>query len=233
MRLISLSALVALVGLLSAGCATQKPAPTTQPAIPIASQPVDSDPPSAAGPTAMARVPGGYELINRQFRAIISDQTGDVIYWGSADKKRNVVAGRGIYTTLSTLPDVPAKGSIEPRDEDTWQFMGDDENHITWRKIYRLAEDHLDVSILITNNRKDPLDTAIRINGQLPGVHAMTQNPELFKAFGDFGVITLEGWNVNHAPNTVTLLPLLLQSDVLHLAPGERNSYTSMWMLSM
>jgi hypothetical protein len=232
MRLILLLALVGTVASMLTGCTPQKPAAATRPSVPIAAQPVDADPPSTAGPTAMSRVTGGYELINRQFRAVISDQTGDVIYWGSADKVRNVVTGRGIYTTLSTLPDAPAKGSIEPRDEDTWQFMGDDENHITWRKTYRLAEDCLFVSIMITNNRKDPLDAAIRINGQLPGVHAMTQNPELFKAFGDFGVITLEGWNVNHAPNTATLLPLLLQSDVLHIKPGDRDSYTSVWMLS-
>jgi hypothetical protein len=42
----------------------------------------------------------------------------------------------------------------------------------------------------------------------------------------------MQGWNVDHTPNTVTLLPLLLQSDLMHLKPGERNAYTSMWMLS-
>ncbi len=215
------------------GCGPQHPPAVTQSSETSHPTPAIADSAQAtAGPTAMSHVPGGYELINRQFRAVISEQTGDVIYWGYADKVRNVVQQRGIYTTLSTLPDVPAKGSVEQRDEDTWQFMGDDDNHITWRKIYRLAEDRLEVSIMIQNNRKDPLDTAIRINGDLPGVHAMNQNPELFKAFGDYGVITLEGWNVVHTPNTVTLLPLLLQSDLLHLAPGERNSYTSMWMLS-
>lgn len=215
------------------GCGQPQTAPATKPAVPIAAQPVDTDfNPAAAGPTVMSRVPGGYELINSQFRVVISEQTGDVIYWGYADKIRNVVSQRGIYTTLSALPETPVKGYVEQRDDDSWQFMGDDENHITWRKIYRLDKDHLDVSIMIQNNRPDPLDTAININGDLPGATFMHRDPELLQAFGKYGVITLEGWNVTHSPATQPVLPTLVQSDVLHLKPQERQSYTSMWMLS-
>ncbi len=187
--------------------------------------------PSQPGPTIASRVAGGYELLNNQFRVVISETTGDVIFWGYADKTRNMVFRRGIYTTLSGLPDVPGKGYVEARDEQTWQFLGEDANHITWRKIYNLDGDHLEVSIMIQNNRPEALDTAINLEGDLPSMRIMHHDPEQFDAFGGYGAVSLHGWNVVHSPTSQPVLPILLQSDVFHLKPMERQSFTSMWML--
>jgi hypothetical protein len=213
------------------GCTPPHPAPVTQPDVPIVAQPIDSDL-STFGPTKRNRVPEGYELLNNQFRLVISDTTGDVVFWGYVNQPRNMVYHRGLYTTLSALPDSPVKGYVEPRDEDTWQFMGDDENHITWRKIYRLNGDHLEVSILIQNNRTTPIDTAVNINGDLPSLLILHHDPEQFDGSGDYGIVSLHGWNVVHNPTSKPVLPTLLQSDVFHLKPQERQSYTTMWMLS-
>jgi hypothetical protein len=208
-------------------CAPKPPAAIT----PVQTVTTDFDP-NTTGPTIKSRVSGGYELLNKQFRLVISDQTGDVIFWGYADKTRNIVFHRGIFTTLSALPAVPVKGSIEQRDDDTLQFMGEDENQITWRKIYRLAGDHVEASVMIQNNRPAALDTAINLNGDLPDLRIMKHEPEEFDAFGGYGTVALRGFNEVHHPTSQPVLPILLQSDVFHLKPGERQSFSSMWMLS-
>ncbi len=219
--------------LLLVGCTPQQPKPVaaTQPTVPVVDQPIQttSDTPS---PTVKSRVPGGYELLNNQFRVVISDQTGDVTFWGYADKARNICFRRGMYTTLSALPDVPVKGYVEARDDDTWQFIGDDANHVSWRKIYSLQKDVLLVSIMIENKRPTPLDTAICVNGDLPDLRIMQHDPEHFQAFGGYGTVLLEGWNENHNPTSQPALPTLVQSDTFHLKVGQRQSYTTAWMLS-
>src|SRR5271170_1173693 len=89
--------------ILLAGCHS---APN-QPDVPIAAQPVEPTrlPDYTTGPTNMAKVADGYELTNRLFRVVISEQTGDVIFWGFAGRDHNMLQGRGIYTTLTNLPE--------------------------------------------------------------------------------------------------------------------------------
>jgi hypothetical protein len=225
--------IVVLTASILAGCAAPqpKPAAVTQPVVPVVAQPIQttSEMPS---PTVKSRVPGGYELLNNQFRIVISDQTGDVTFWGYADKARNICYQRGLYTTLGSLPDVPPKGYVEARDEDTWQFIGEDANHITWRKIYSLQKDVLLVSIMIQNNRPSPLDTTVCLNGDLPDLRIVQHDTEHFQAFGGYGTVLIEGWNEFHNPTSQPTLPTLVQSDTFHLKVGERQSYTTAWMLS-
>jgi hypothetical protein len=214
------------------GCRCTSPA-TTQPSVPISKQPIQ--PPiefqPASGPTVMSRVAGGYELSNRLFRVVMSDQTGDVTFWGYVGENRNMVFHRGIYTGLTTLPDSPPHMMAQARDEQTWEFYGEDANHIVWRKAYCLEYDRLLVSILILNNRPAAIDTAIQINGDLPSMRITHHDPEQFNAAGGYGTISLHGYNEFHSPTSQPALPTLIQSDTFHLKPQERQGYTSMWML--
>jgi len=218
--------------LLIGGCHPTPPA-STQTAFPIAPQPVQSaiEYQPESGPTLMSRVADGYELKNQKFRIVISDQTGDVIFWGYVGQDRNMVFHRGIYTTLTALPDFPPHMMAQPRDEQTWEFYGEDANHIIWRKSYCLQNDMLLVSVLILNNRPDALDTAIQINGDLPSLRITHHDPEQFNAAGGFGTVSLHGYNEFHTPTSQPALPTLIQSDTFHLKPQERQGYTSVWML--
>lgn len=227
MRSIILSCLVLSV----AGCHPPKPM-SNEREIPVAPQPIQSALPQyTTGPTELSKVAGGYELKNRLFRVVISDQTGDVIFWGLADHNRNLLIGRGIYTTLTGLPDSPPHGYIEQRDEQTWQYYGDDDNHITWRKIYCLDRDSLFVSIMVENNRPQPLDAAIQIKTNLPGLHIQHHDPELLEASVDHTALLLRGYNEFPAPASQPASPTLIQSDIFHFKPQERQSYTSQWKL--
>ena len=60
----------------------------------------------------------------------------------------------------------------------------------------------------------------------------MRHDPEHFQAFGGYGTVIVEGWNEFHDPTSQPALPTLVQSDTLHLKVGERQSYTTAWMLS-
>jgi hypothetical protein len=217
--------------LLLAGCHS----PSTQPGIPLADQPVEPTrlPDYTTGPTNMAKVADGYELTNRLFRVVISEQTGDVIFWGSTDKNRNMLGIRGIFTALTGLPpSTPRGGYIQKRDDNTWEFYGEDDNHIIWRKIYCLDGDSLLVSIQIQNNRPDPLVAVEQLNGDLPGLHITHHDPELLQGFIDHTAISLRGYNEFPAPASQPAMPTLICSDTFHLKPQERQSYTSQWKLS-
>jgi hypothetical protein len=183
------------------------------------------------GPTELSKVSNGYELKNRILRAVISDQTGDVTFWGFVDQNRNLLGDHKIYPTLTGLPASSPKGTIEKRDDETWQFFGDDDNHITWRKIYRLNGDSLFVSIQIQNNRPDLLVTTEQINCDLPDMKITHHDPELLEASIDHTTLSFRGFNEFPAPTIQPAMPVLIQSDTFHLKPQERQSYTTEWKL--
>jgi hypothetical protein len=199
---------------------------------PSASTRQNTIPDYITGPTEMSRVAGGYELTNRLYRLVISDQTGDVTFWGFVDHNRNLLSGRGIYTTLTGLPETAPHGTIEKRDEQTWQFYGEDDNHILWRKIYCLNGDALAVSIQIQNTRPEDLITTEQIKGELPGLKITHHDPELLEGAVDHTAVLFRGYNEFPAPTSRPANPVLIQSDPFHLKPQERQSYTTQWKLS-
>lgn len=236
LRSIFFAAVVIGSFILPGGCNNQHPTDqSTRPAGPVSAPTVDAEVPTEdPGPTALSSVAEGYQLQNHQFRVVISGSTGDVVFWGSASTGRNALASpRGIYATLTGMNDTLLKGSVRTRDGRTCQFIGEDEeNHLTLRKSYDLKGDVLLVRITIANKGEKPLDTAIQLNGQLPDFPTVLQhNPELFEAVGN-GTISLTGYNSVHAPTSRPVLPTLLQSDTFHLLASERQSYTSLWVLS-
>jgi hypothetical protein len=207
--------------------------PATQPDIPIALQPITTDlnGDNLPGPTVMAKVAGGYQLSNRLVRVVIAEKSGDVIFWGYANQPRNMALGRGIYATLTGLPDVSARGSVQMRDEQTWQFFGDDANHITWEKVYSLQGDSLFVSVKIQNNRQEELRGAVQINGELIGLTVEHHDTELFSGRGGYGTLTLQGFSESSSAGGRPVLPVLIQSDLFDLKPKARQGYTSRWTL--
>ncbi len=221
-------AIVLGLALVFCGCSTSRPNAAQSPTMPAVAAPLED----TTGPTVISRVHGGYELRNHLYRVVISDQPGDVTFWGSIDQTRNTVFQRGIYTSLTGLPDAPIRGYVEMRDEQTWQFHGEDDNHITWRKIYSLQNDSLLVSVIIQNNRSEPLVTAIQICGDLPNLRIVHHDPEQFTGQGGYGLVSLHGFNEFHAPTSQPALPVLIQSDTFHLKPQERQGFTTQWKLS-
>jgi hypothetical protein len=223
---------ILLLLLIVGGCSTSHPV-ATQPSLPVDAKAADSFfTPTGPGPTQLSKVLGGYQLLNRLYRVVISEQTGDVIFWSTDTESRNMLFHRGIYTTLTGLPDAPPHGYIEKRDPQTWQFFGEDDNHITWRKIYCLSGEAMQVSIMIQNHRADSLTTAIQINGDLPSLRIQHHDPEQFTGIGGYGTVSLQGFNEFHSPTSQPALPTLLQSDTFHLKPTEWQSYTSQWILA-
>ena len=175
----------------------------------------------------MVRVSGGYELRNRSVRVVIDDATGDVVFWGPPG--RNAVAGRrGIHSVIVGQPDAAATGSVEKRDDQTWQFYGADANGVTWRKVYNLDHDSLLVSYLIRNDRNEPVTATVAVVGELGDVRVTAHDAEQFTAVGPVGTVSLHGFNAAHGGPPPAAL---IRSDAFPLKPGERQSYTTEWRL--
>lgn len=199
---------------------------------------VEPTPPAAAdeinplaGPTLMRKVPGGYELKNRHVRAIIDDQTGNLIYWGRSTTDRNLVLQPGIVASLAGLPDATMQGYIEKRDDQTWQFIGEDSNRTGWRKIYCLEGDSLLISILVQNQRAEPLDVTIQFQAPFAGVRILRHDRDQFEALTGFGTIHLQAYNEFPATSPAPPLPVVLVSDPHTLQAQERISFTTEWKL--
>lgn len=227
-----------LTTLVLAGCQhTSHPTQNQPETAPVTTQP-EPPPPAAtdeinplAGPTLMRKVSGGYELKNRHVRAVIDDQTGDLIYWGRSITDRNLVLRPGITASLTGQPDATMQGYIEKRDDQTWQFIGEDSNKICWRKIYCLEGDSLLISILIQNQRTEPLETTIQFQAPFAGVRILRHERDQFEALTGFGTIHLQAYNEFPASTPAQALPVVLLSDPHTLRPQERISFTTEWKL--
>ena len=194
----------------------------------IADQPATTQPVSiivANGPTEMAKVAEGYELKNRKVRIVISEKTGDVIFWGRVNDNRSAVFRRGIFTASANMPEPTLDGYIEKRDDQTWQFFGTDSNKITWRKIYCLEHESFLVSILATNGQEKPLSMIIELRGDFPNLRITEHNAEQFTGSGAVGPIRIHAFNEFRSPALVPKLPILVQSDAHTLQPGEADQF--------
>ncbi len=207
--------------LCSCNDAAPVPAPTTQPV----AEPAYVRP----SPARATRVAGGYALTNRYLHVVVSDQTGDVAFFGP-DAQHNL-APAGLSARLAGLPEVPPTGTIEARDDQTWQFYGSDPNHVTWRKIYCLQDDALLVSLIVTNEGPAPTTMTVELRGTLPGFQPQTHDPEHLLAAGPTLSADFRGYNQFPAPDERPAPPVLIHSDPFPLAPGKRNGYTTRWQL--
>lgn len=205
---------------------------TTQPEPPPPAARDELEVNPSAGPTLMRKVAGGYELKNRHIRAVISDETGDLTYWGRAGTDRNLLLRPGATAQLAGLPQPSMQGYIEKRDDQTWQFIGDDSNHIGWRKIYCLEGDSLLISILVQNHHNQPLEATIEFLAPFAGVRIVQHERDQFEGRTGLGVIHLQAYNEFPSTAPASPLPVVLTSDPHTLKPQERISFTTEWKLS-
>jgi hypothetical protein len=189
------------------------------------SQPAETPIPFGPGPTVQSRVPGGYQLLNRDLRVVVSDQTGDVIWFGTADQ--NQLGPDGIRAVFDNAPDSKFDGFIEARDEQTWQFFGD-AGGLRWRKIYCLEGDHLYASFIVQNTGRSPVVGRIALTGDMPAGALLTHDFEHCVLNAAAGIVSLRGWNLEH-DRTIVPAPVWIASDPLSLKPDERLAYTTEW----
>ena len=204
---------IVLICLLVSGCATQPKAPPTLSSVP-----------SDYGPTVMRKVEGGYELANRRLRLVIDEKTGDVSYFGTPDGHRNLITA--ITLQLARQPAATPDGYVEKRDDQTWQYLGDTLTGIRWRKIYCLNYDAVDVTCLVENRTRDPIDTAIAVRARFADgqpIHESADRHE--QKIGDV-TVRLQAFNEGRPekPDWATLI-----GDAKTLQPNERIGITMEW----
>jgi hypothetical protein len=131
------------------------------------------------GPTMQAKVAGGYELKNRRLRVLLDPHTGDVIFFGERSPADVDIAasttqpspgtesdaiGSGRFQTLLNGVAPALDGYVEARDDQTWEFLGDDpQSHTRWRKIYCLDGDRLMASFLVDNQTGSALPVIVSL----------------------------------------------------------------------
>lgn len=199
----------------------------------------------------MSKAAGGYELKNRHVRAVIDENSGDLISWGSADGSTDVLHHSPIGVWLENIGPAHASGYVEKRDDQTWQFMGEDAAAgIGWRRIYCLEGDRLYVTYLIQNLQKVPLTTVLALTPPQPPAFSAGDHDWSADAF-DATTLTepfigahFRAYNEHHNVTYAAFFPAGLQptplasaipflfSDRHTLKPGERISWTMQWWLS-
>ena len=205
--------LISCVAILSGCAAPQKP--TAPPSVPV-----------DYGPTVMKKVAGGYELANRKLRLVINDKTGDVSYFGTPDGKRNLLTPPGITVQLARQPESKPDGYIEKRDDQTWQYLGDTLTGLRWRKIYCLNYDAVDVTCLVENRTRDPIDTAIAVRASFEGGELNAGSADTAELTVGVVHISLRAFNEGKPakPDWAALI-----GDSKTLQPSERIGITMEW----
>lgn len=183
------------------------------------------------GPTLMSKVPGGYELRNRWTRVVIDEKTGDILFWAPAGATRNLLPHEGI----EALPDQPLDqkpdGYVEARDEQTWQYLGEDASHIAWRKIYSLDGRALHASFLMQNNTTQTLSAIEpRLWAEFASLRIDTHDGQLFEGSTSTTAVRVRAFVERSGPASATL-PVILVGDKQPLKPGQRISLTTEWEL--
>ena len=221
-RRVKLDVTLCLLAVLAGGCRTPRPSKSPTPA--IVNNPVRS-------PAEMGRGKGGvYTLSNEHLGLIIDPRTGDVQSLSYRDTGRNLLYQRGLFVSFSSLAISPAVGHVEKRDDQTWQYYGEDSNHLIWRKIYNLEDDQLFVSYMVQNNTGAEVAGKVQVVADLPSMRVLEHDAEQFSGQSEFASIKLHAFN-EFRSTTRPALPVLLESDEFHLKPLERQSLTTQWTL--
>jgi len=185
------------------------------------------------GPTAMSRVAEGYELKNRQIRIVIDEVDGRIVYWGSADGQRNLLGERGVSIALASLPASAPVGYVEKRDDQTWQYIGEDpQAHVGWRRIYCLEGLSLLATFIVQNTGDQPIDSSMTLRAHLadPGGRRIAQ-ADLFTMQSTLGLVSIRGFRETPGMLPADAEPATLLSDRFQLQPGERYSFTTEWRI--
>jgi hypothetical protein len=227
MKRLSLLLLVPLACAPKAGPTT---GPTTAPAVEGA--PADDaesylDPAlNHPGPTLMRRSPRGFELRNRDLLVILDERTGDITHFGRMDADRNLLLGPISPALDDDQPHTP-DGYIEKRDDQTWQYLGDDPAGISWRKIYCLEGKSLFITYLVENKRPEPLTVRILVNANLGEARIESRTGDRLTAHWGFGSVSFQAFNEQPPPTPLPPLPTILVGDTRTLKPNDRISFTA------
>ncbi len=185
------------------------------------------------GPTLASRTLRGYELRNRHVVITIDPNSGDVISWKLTGLTTGFEASLLIEVDVraasvaATTQSARSVGYIEARDDQTWQYIGDDAaNGLRWRRIYCLDGDRLNVSSIVQNLRKEPITITQFLHGTMnpPGI---STGAEQFTATNQMVSVSLHAYNEFH--DQPARSGAWLCSDTLKLQPGERISWTMTW----
>lgn len=191
--------------------------------------------PTLTGPTKMARSADGYELVNRQVRVLIDEQHGELIYWGSADGAHNLLQPAGVEIELVDLSDTPPSGYVEKRDDQTWQYIGEDlQAGVRWRRIYCLDGLSLLATFIVQNTGDGPIDTGMIVRADLadPGSRRI-ERADLFTMQSRLGLVSIRGFREHPYTGSFDHPPGTLISDRFQLQPGERYSFTTEWRIDV
>jgi hypothetical protein len=191
--------------------------------------------PQRTGPTTLARVAGGYELRNRLVRVVIDSSTGDVVYWGSTDGSTNLLASVGSASAVRGIDSAggAATGYVEKRDDQTWQYIGDDPGRrIRWRKIFCLDGHSLLATYIVENQGTTRLDGLVALRIPLAeGATARIAQPDLYQITAPLGDVELRGFRERPYDRYFDDPVATLLSDSFQLRPGERFSFTTEWRM--
>lgn len=160
------------------------------------------------GPTKMAKSPLGYRLTNRGLKAEINQVTGST----SLVKLTDAEAAEALTPSFSPMAESsPTAGYVESRDEETWQYIGQNKDgRLGWRIVYNLYYDGLNVTYIVQNNTNLPLTGHV----QLPAAGRVQIQP-----FNESAEL-----NSHNADGSV-------RSDERTLQPNERLNFATRWTL--
>ncbi len=184
------------------------------------------------GPAAIQKIADGYELKNRVLRLVIDENTGDAIYWGSADGKTNLLGPGGLAFSLDRSA-ATGSGHIEIRDDETVMFVSDTGAPVRWRKIYCLRHDSVAASTVIENSTDRLLDDRVVMHGRLAGVSGVAAEvPDTVMASSPLGELKLQAYTQSHELSAdVPPGEVKLAADLRPLQPGERISFAMAWRI--
>jgi hypothetical protein len=192
----------------------------------------------------MSRAADGYVLSNRRIRVVVDPDRGDVLFFGMADGSRDALAGARLSIACSatdgTTPTTGPAGFLQARDEQTWEYIGEDQalgsGTVRWRKLYTLDANRLLVSFVLENRGQKPLDGTMVLRAIGPNVPGhVSENGDVFiedvppTTHSGARRISIQIKAYNLSPQPAPASPGLLQSDPFILAPGQRIAWTQVW----
>jgi hypothetical protein len=212
---------VALIGVVvSLSCAPNRPTAGPSPASRPSSQ-----------PSAVAPEPNALQSLH--VRLVLNPATGDVVYFGWYDGRRNLLGPGGITTAIVGNPPPELRGQLKRAGERELLYQGIDENGIAWTKRYRLLDDHtVAVTHTIQNRGDRPFDAILYSLADLPDATISGDNRDQRIRSPIAGAHFHADIKDPHFPGE-QMNPSALRSDSRHLEPGESLTFQMTWQLEV
>jgi hypothetical protein len=160
----------------------------------------------------------------------VNPMTGDVVYFGWYDGRRNLLGAGGITTALVGMEPPELSGELQ-RVEREIVFRGVDQNRIAWEKRYRLVgDDTVEVTHRITSRRDEAFAAIVYSLADLPDATIAGDNR-------DQHITTPIARAHFHAeianPNFPgeQMNPYALRSESRMVGPGEQMEFRMTWRI--